>query len=169
MELRYGLSEFRQDLLGTGILDRLPDRDSGILMSLLDGSLETWAKYLAGITDVYVFIEPNQIIRRTTEIVCVFGGWVVKIENKRDCAWRDYNGMHYFTDHLYLYANSEQPIKQLLANFREFLKTSGIESLKEQTIQILPAWSEAFIHRMPNEVQAFFFSHRRFLTETAVR
>jgi len=162
MKLEYGFSEFGQDLVAMDILNSLPDKNHRILMSLLDGSTEAWVEYLLrvgleGITDISVSILPNRIVRRTKEITCVFDGKIVNIENKRNCAWEDFNGKHYFTNHLCLSSNSEQVVRKLLANFREFIKTSGIDSLKEQTIEILPAWSEAFIHRMPDEVQAFYF------------
>jgi hypothetical protein len=165
MKVEYGIEEFRRDLVGVNVGKGLPANYIAVLRTLLDGCFEAWVEHLAEITDVLIFIESNRTVRRTMEIVCVVDGKPLKIENKRACAWEDYNGLHFFTNHLCLYANSEQAIKKILANFIDFLKSSGRDFLIEKTIRILPAYSEAFIHRMPKEVQAFYFPHRRFLLE----
>lgn len=155
MRLKYNVAELGQDLREMGTITN--EQDRRVLMVLLDGSLEGWIDHLQKTTDLLISILPHRTTRRTTEVVCVIGGNAVKIENQRTCAWKDYNGDHYFTENLLIHANSNETIRQLLADFKAFMKISGINQLKERTKEILPAWSVAFVHRMPQSVQSFYF------------
>ncbi len=151
----YDSDNLKRDLTELGLLNQEEDRR--VLMTLLDGCFEAWVDHLLMTADILIDILPNRTVRRTTEITSVFGGKVAKIQNLRTCTWRDYNGDHYFTKELLIQANSCGTISSLLADFRGFIRISGLDLLKEKTKNILPAWSVAFVHRMPQQVQSFYF------------
>jgi len=155
MRIGYSLTDFQKDLTELGLL--IEGEDKRVLMTLLDGSFEAWVDHLINTQDVLVDILPQRTIRRTTEIITIFGGGITKISNLRDWAWKDYNGDHFFTEQLLTHADSFETIESQRANFKIFLKLSGLDMLKKRTTDILPAWSVAFIHRMPEQIQSFYF------------
>lgn len=112
MRLNYSINEFRQDLKEKAILGSLTDEDKSILLTLMDASFEAWAAHLSGITDALTFTESDGATRKITEIICVYSGRAIKIENRKKCA----------TDSIYFYAKDNVALEEVFANFREFIR-----------------------------------------------